>query len=212
MHWIPVAALLAISSLALPVTAQVHKCKDASGKTIYADAPCAADQSGGLIERKRTQGEIDEERMQAAEANERKYRAQAARQEAQAFEQQQQRQAIPAGGQPVVQDKSSSPECKEATKELEFVSSIRTVTQDEKRMRTNAAIAQVNAHCGSNTQLMQEPAKVIVRPAPHPVNITHCNTGFCYDDRGGVYNRSGNFMTGPSGRSCHCAGTTWNCN
>ncbi len=212
MRWIPVATLIAISALALPTMAQVHKCKDASGKTIYSDAPCAASQSGALLERQRTQSEIAQERMQAAEANERKYRAQAARQEAQVFEQQQQRQAIPAGGQAAVQDKSSSRECKEATKDLEFVSSIRTVTQDEKRMRTNAAIARVNASCGSNTQLMQEPPKVIVRPSPHSANITNCNGNFCYDDQGGVYNRSGNFMTGPSGRACHRTGTTWNCN
>lgn len=212
MRWMPAAALIAFAALALPATAQIHKCQDASGKTIYSDAPCAAGQSGGLFERQRTQSEIDQERMQAAEAIERQHRDQAARQEAQLLEQQQQRQALPAGGQAAMQDKSSSRECKDATKELEFVSSIRTVTQDEKRMRTNAAIARVNASCGSNTQLMQEPPAVFVEPSRHPANITHCNAGLCYDNQGGVYNRSGNFMTGPNGRTCHRAGTTWNCN
>ncbi|WP_227001316.1 hypothetical protein [Pulveribacter suum] len=60
----------------------------------------------------------------------------------------------------------SSPEnlhaCKQARKELEFVSSIRTISQDEKRMRMNAAIAQVNAACGTQMPLMQEPDKVII--------------------------------------------------
>ncbi|MNZ91218.1 hypothetical protein D3C78_1101930 [compost metagenome] len=179
MRWIPALALTAFAALALPATAQVHKCKDASGKTIYADAPCAAGQSGSLLERKRTPGEIEQERMQAAEANERKYRAEAARQDAASFEQHQ-RPAVPAGSQAAAQDRSASPECKQASKELEFVSSIRTLSQDEMRLRTNAAIARVNASCGSNTELMQEPSKVIARPAN-------------------------------SGRTCHRAGSAWNC-
>ena len=208
----PVAMLVALVVFAPATFAQVHKCKDAAGKTIYTDAPCTAGQSGGMIERQRTQSEIYQERIQAAEANERKYRSQAATRDAQMLEQQQRQASAPAGGQVVVQDKASSRECKEAQKELEFVSSIRTIPQDEKRMRTNAAIARVNASCGSNTQLMQEPPKVIVRPH-RATNITNCNSGFCYDDRGGVYHRSGaDFMTGPNGRTCHRAGAMWNCN
>ena len=224
MRFMPVVMLVALVVFAPATFAQVHKCKDAAGKTIYTDAPCTAGQSGGMIERQRTQSEIYRERMQAEEANERKYRAQAATRDAQLLEQQQRQALAPAGGQVVVQDKASSRECKEAQKELEFVSSIRTITQDEKRMRTHAAIARVNASCGSNTQLMQEPPKVIVRPRPtanpaanpaaNPTaNITNCNSGFCYDDRGGVYHRSGtDFMTGPNGRTCHRAGAMWNCN
>ena len=212
MRFMPVAMLVALVVFAPATSAQVHKCKDAAGKTIYTDAPCTAGQSGGMIERQRTQSEIYQERIQAAEANERKYRSQAATRDAQMLEQQQRQAAAPAGGQVVVQDKASSRECKEAQKELEFVSSIRTIPQDEKRMRTNAAIARVNASCGSNTQLMQEPPKVIVRPH-RATNITNCNSGFCYDDRGGVYHRSGaDFMTGPNGRTCHRAGAMWNCN
>lgn len=212
MRFMPVAMLVALVVFAPATFAQVHKCKDAAGKTIYTDAPCTAGQSGGMIERQRTQSEIYQERIQAAEANERKYRSQAATRDAQMLEQQQRQALAPAGGQVVVQDKASSRECKEAQKELEFVSSIRTIPQDEKRMRTNAAIARVNASCGSNTQLMQEPPKVIVRPH-RATNITNCNSGFCYDDRGGVYHRSGaDFMTGPNGRTCHRAGAMWNCN
>lgn len=212
MRFMPVAMLVALVVFAPATSAQVHKCKDAAGKTIYTDAPCTAGQSGGMIERQRTQSEIYQERIQAAEANERKYRSQAATRDAQMLEQQQRQALAPAGGQVVVQDKASSRECKEAQKELEFVSSIRTIPQDEKRMRTNAAIARVNASCGSNTQLMQEPPKVIVRPH-RATNITNCNSGFCYDDRGGVYHRSGaDFMTGPNGRTCHRAGAMWNCN
>lgn len=201
------AALIALSALALPATAQVHKCKDATGRTIYADAPCAADQSGGLLERRRTQNEIAQERMQAAEANERKYRSQAAQQEAQLLERRQY-QTSPAQRQAVVEDKSSSLECKAATKDLAFASSIRTVSQDEKRMRTNAAIARVNASCGSNTQLMQEPPKLIVVPT----NITHCAPGICYDDQGRAFHEAGqDLIIGPNGQTCHRAGSTWLC-
>lgn len=57
---------------------------------------------------------------------------------------------------------NNSHACKEAREELEFVSSIRTLSRDEKRMRMNAAIAQVNAECGTQTPLMQEPDKVII--------------------------------------------------
>ena len=58
--------------------------------------------------------------------------------------------------------------CKEARKELEFVSSIRTISQDEKRMRVNAAIAQINAACGTTMPLMQEPQKVIIDRSERP--------------------------------------------
>lgn len=65
---------------------------------------------------------------------------------------------------PAPEQLGNSLQCKEARKELEFVSSIRTISQDEKRTRTNAAITSVNAACGSNTPLMQEPPKVIGIP------------------------------------------------
>lgn len=204
MRWIPATAMIAFTALALPAMAQVHKCTDASGRTIYADAPCAAGQSGSLIERQRTPAEIDSARLQAAQANERKYRAQAAEQESARSQSQQ----LPAAGQAPVDDKAYSRECKAANKDLAFVSNIRTISQDEKRMRTNAAIARVNASCGSNTPLMQEPPKLIVRP----VNITHCVPGSCYDDQGQAYQQAGpDIMTGPNGRTCQRSGSAWSC-
>ena len=106
MRFMPVAMLVALVVFAPATSAQVHKCKDAAGKTIYTDAPCTAGQSGGMIERQRTQSEIYQERIQAAEANERKYRSQAATRDAQMLEQQQRQALAPAGGQVVVQDKA----------------------------------------------------------------------------------------------------------
>ena len=78
MRWKIIVACLAISCIAVPAAAQVHRCKDAAGKTMYSDAPCRADQSGALLERQKSREEILQERLQAAEANERKYRQQAA--------------------------------------------------------------------------------------------------------------------------------------
>ncbi|MGD9773469.1 DUF4124 domain-containing protein [Diaphorobacter sp.] len=192
--------------------AQIHRCKDAAGKTIYSDAPCATGQTGQLIARQKSQDELQQERAQAAEANERKYQAQQAQREQQSLELQQRNAAQAAAAAAPPRPLSASRECREAQKDLEFVSSIRTTPQDEKRMRTNAAIARVNASCGSNMPLMQEPPKVVDKPQVQRA-ITHCSGGFCYDDAGQAYHRNGpDFLTGPNGRTCHRSGSFWNCN
>lgn len=58
------AALLAASA----ASAQVFKCQDAAGKTIYSDAPCSTSQTGQQLERRRTFEEKMQERQQAHEA------------------------------------------------------------------------------------------------------------------------------------------------
>ena len=197
---------LVAAILCMPVSAQVHRCKDAAGKTTYSDSPCAANQAGQLIEHEKTREQILEERLQATEANERKYRAQDAERSRQSLEQQKQSPSV--RPQQAPQNMASSRACKEAQKELDFVSKIRTLPPHRKRLRTNATIARVNASCGSNTELIQEPPPQI----RHPRNITHCDPGFCYDNQGGVYHKAGpDFMTGPNGRTCQRAGPAWNC-
>ena len=62
-HWIGISLALAFA-LASPSYAQVNRCKDASGKTIYSDKPCDTGQTGRQIERQRTQAEIYQERDQ----------------------------------------------------------------------------------------------------------------------------------------------------
>lgn len=160
--------LVFLLSASFSAVAQVHRCKDASGKTTYSDAPCAPSQAGQLIERQKSREQILEERLQAAEANERKYRAQDAQRADRSFDmqQQQQRQQMRASSAQAPQNLASSRECKEAQKDLDFISKIRTTPQNEKRLRTNSAIARVNASCGSNIELMQEPTKIIVQPRP----------------------------------------------
>lgn len=45
-------------------------------KTDFSDSPCSSDQSGALIQRKKSDDEIYRERAEAAEANERKQQRQ----------------------------------------------------------------------------------------------------------------------------------------
>ena len=211
MGWTSTVTFFAIVAVCVPAVAQVHRCKDVAGKTIYSDTPCATGQAGMMIERQKSRVEILEERLQAAESNERKYRERALEQQMQS----QQSASQAAARQPEQKDKSLSYECRQAQREHETVSSIRTGTDEERRNRINSATQKTNASCGLQTEMLQPPAKIIV-PAhvdPRPAIFTNCNAGFCYDNKGGVYHRNGpNFMTGPNGRVCHRAGNMWNCN
>lgn len=211
MGWTSTVACFAIAAVCLPAVAQVHRCKNAAGKTIYSDTPCASGQSGVMIERQKSNFEIMDERMQAAEANERKYRQRAAEQQTQL----QQSAPPPAVRQPDQQSKASSRECQQAQREQETVSSIITGTAEYRRNRFNSATQKTNAACGTQTEMIQPPVQIVApaQKAPGPTNFTNCNAGFCYDNQGGVYHRNGpNFMTGPNGRVCHRAGNMWNCN
>ena len=186
--------------------AQVHRCTNAAGQSIYTDAPCAEGQTSKLVERQKSAAEIAQDRANADAATDRKCRAQAA-------ERAQQDAPPSSPSQASTQTPlAATPACKNAQKEMEFVSSIRTLSQDEKRMRTNAAIANVNAACGTNTPLMQEPPKVIVKANPV---ITHCDGGFCYDDAGAVYKKNNaDSITAGDGRVCtKSAGSaaSWRC-
>lgn len=151
---------LSLGALAGPVAqAQVHRCSTASGATVYSDAPCSEGQTGRLIERHKSPEELQQERAQAAAANDRQARERTAERLRQDV-----LSTVPERSAAAAPLPSDSPACKSAQKELQFVSSIRTISEDEKRLRVNAAITQVNAACGSQTPLMQEPARVIVVP------------------------------------------------
>jgi hypothetical protein len=206
MRWMIVAACLATGILCMPAAAQVHRCQDSAGKTIYTDAPCAAGQKGVMIERARSREEILQDRMQAAEAMERKYREREAERDRQLQDSTRQAATSPSASV----DKSSSFECRQAQRDHETVSSIRTGTEEERRNRINSSTQAVNSACGLQTEMIQPPPKIVV--VPRPSRIVNCNSGVCYDDRGGVYQRNGrDFMTGPGGRTCNRTGTGWNC-
>ena len=216
MRWKLVVASLALAFMTLSASAQVVRCQDAAGKITYSDQPCNTGQNSQLIEPQKSPEQISDERQQANEANERKYRARADEQRTQALElEQRQVQQTQAKNQPAPAaqpNPSASLECSKSKKEMEFVSSIRTMNDDEKRMRMNAVITDMNANCGTKTELLQEPVKIVV-PASRSRHITHCAPGFCYDNRGGVYHQNGpNNLAGPNGRTCYRAGQLWNCN
>lgn len=126
--------------------------------------------------------------------------------------------ALPAAGPEPRQADQSAPRsaaapgtCRAARQALERVSAMRAALPEEQRLRTNAARTAVNTHCGASLPLRPRPD---AQGAPRPrgaVHITHCAPGFCYDSEGGIYHRSGDWLTGPEGQVCHPAGRLWNC-
>lgn len=182
-----------VGLVALSAQAQVHRCKDATGKIIYTDQPCVTGQYGVQIERQRSQAEIQQEREQAYDAEIRKQERRLAEQE-RAFIQQQN-----ASQQPIRPNYNQPTESWQDRKNREnAATSAGSITNNGGRWD-----AQAEA-------LRREEAKR--RAAAAPPIITHCDPGFCYDDKGGVYHKAGpNFLTGPNGRACHGSGTTWQC-
>lgn len=214
MRWHSVACYIIFSALTTSTSAQAHRCKDASGKTIYSDAPCASGSTGSMIERQKSQETIYEERMRAEEANERKQLRREREMALQPTNQDFARFKDPARPEPST--RSYSPhECNSAKRDLEIASGGIYRNDDEKRQKVYAAKMKVSAACGTSepsTGELEPRAKPRTR-TPSPSIITHCDPGFCYDNMGGVYHKAGpNFMTGPNGRACHRAGDMWNCN
>ena len=151
---------LLMALLSASAFAQVYQCKDASGKVGYSDAPCANHQTSRTVQEARSAAEIQQERSQANEAIDRRNRDAQASREQQRLALQQQSRNVAQGNE--ARNPANSPQCTQARKELDFVTSIRTLGESEQRVRTNAAIANVNAACGTNTPLMQEPTRVII--------------------------------------------------
>lgn len=182
-------ALLVSLGLSLGAAhAQVWRCTDAAGKTVYADAPCPSGERATLVAPPRTAAQIEEERRAAEQARMRLAREQDAAREAQQAE----RAAAPPPSPP---DRSQSSECLAAKKELDFVSSIRTLGDDEKRARMNAQIAAMNAACGTKMDLLPDPPppppRWRLQPLPPgPLQITHCDARHCYDAQGRRYPRA----------------------
>lgn len=203
-------ALLCGLALAVPAMAQIYQCKDPSGEINFSDRPCSSAQVGGMIERRKTDAEILQERAEAAQANERKYRQQAAEAQRRQIDSQQRmidqqaQQATPA---------SASPGCGQARKELEFVSSIRSLSEGEKRMRMNAQISNVNASCGTNMPLLQEPPKIVLTPpaGTRTVKLDRCKADSCFDIKGNLYRRYRDTLTAYNGLICLLEGDTIRC-
>jgi hypothetical protein len=206
-------ALLCGLALAVPAMAQIYQCKDPSGEMNFSDRPCSSAQVGGMIERRKTDAEILQERTEAARASERKYRQQAVDAQRRQIDSQQRmiEQQAQQAQQPT--PASASPGCGQARKELEFVSSIRSLSEGEKRMRMNAQISNVNASCGTNMPLLQEPPKIVLTPpaGTRTVKLDRCKADSCFDIKGNLYRRYRDTLTAYNGLICLLEGDTIRC-
>lgn len=198
--WIGILLTLAFA-LPSPSHAQVYRCKDASGKTIYSDKPCDTGQTGRQIERQRTQAEIYQERAQAYNAEARKQQRNLAEQQREWEDQS--RRAPQYQQAPVVRHSGNDWAQRKALENA--ATSARSITNNGGKWDGAAQAARARER--------EEESRRRAAQAPKPTNITNCGGGFCHDNQGGVYHRVGpDFMTGPNGQACHRAGDFWNCN
>ena len=149
-----VLAVLAIVACTT-ASAQVYRCPDkATGRLTYSDAPCM---DGKQIVRQLS----DEERAMSAERSSlARERAQLERDRAAV------RQQLDAPRANSTQS-STTPainqfECQKAKRELSIASNLQSESPAGKRRRMNAAIIEVNAACGTKTELIQEPVNITI--------------------------------------------------
>jgi len=191
--------VVALAGVAPVAHAQVFKCMGPGGKPTFSDRPCDANSAGGMIQRERTFEEKMSEREQAYEAQMRKQDRRMAEQERE-WATQSQRAAQPIAA-PVVRHSGNDWQRRQELRNMETSAS--SITNNGSRW-DKAAEAQ-------RAEARREEARRRAAQAG-PTTFTNCNTGFCYDNQGGVYHRAGpDFMTGPNGRACHRAGSVWNC-
>lgn len=189
--------LALILLMAAPLAqAQVFKCAAPGGRVVYSDSPCIAGTAGGQIERERTYQEKLQERQIAYEAELLKQERRMAQQQREWAEQD---RAMQYPSAPVARPGNDWQSRK-----------------DRENARTAASSITRNGgrwdEAGEAQRREDARARARFNP-PRPSNITNCNDGFCTDNQGGTYHRSGqDFMTGPNGQACHRAGNMWNCN
>ncbi|MGF6211761.1 DUF4124 domain-containing protein [Comamonas sp. 4034] len=197
------SAHLLLVCMALVATnsyAQVYKCKDPSGQLLLSDKPCA---SGELLQQKRSAEENLQDDLRAQEANRQKQerRAKEAYREAQRYGRQ-----APAYAQGSQSNPQDSEDCRLAQRDLDFARSSIARNANEKRDQVNAAIAKSNAACGSNTGVIQPPAR-----AP-TITMASCSQMGCYDASGLFYTRGAeNLLLAPNGGTCTGSGFVWTC-
>ena len=168
--------------------AQVHRCKDSSGQLVYSDKPCSAEQSGGLIEKRKSQREIYQEREQA-------YKAEASKQERYAEEQQREQM-----------------ERIQALEQSQYSAQGQPKGYAERLAERNAGTQSSLIPPPRAKPQPPMPARTPPPQMPAP-SAVRCNGGFCSDNNGTMYHRQGqNFMTGPNGQACHKSGSFWICN
>lgn len=190
-------ATLCLALIAFSANAQVHRCKDGSGKLIFSDRPCDIGQAGEQIIRKPSPAEIRREREQAFEAEARK-------QDQRMAEQDRERQQ----GQGQVRTLTLPP----AAQKL----------PDDWQSRKNRENAQTSASSITNNQgrwdakaeaerAAQRREELRKRQAAQKEFMLTCTAGMCTDEWGASYSGSGAFLTRSDGRSCSVMGNLAHC-
>lgn len=138
-------------------SAQVYRCTDPATKSItFSDAPCAG---GKQVARKRTAEELS---LEAERADISRQRTQLANERDSL--RQQQAQASPQPNSAPAQPAIDPFTCQKAKRELSIASNLQSESPEGKRRRMNAAIIEVNASCGTKTELIQEPVNINIAP------------------------------------------------
>lgn len=171
--------------------AQVFKCKDSAGRTVYSDLGCSSQQSGYMFEREKTMEQKYQERVQAYRAQQEKHERKLREQERdmQTREAQAMREAY---APPLQQHKGYAERLQERN------DSVRSVFAPPKLSSARSS----GQYPSSNTA----PPPDILPPPPPPPPPTHlsCKGSWCNDNQGGAYSRSANgrFLHGTSGKTC----------
>ena len=236
--WLLGLALL-VCQWPVPASAQVLRCTDPrTGQVTYTDGSCTGGSRAQEVQPRQSAEDIAEERRRAAEALERKQqRAQSeaaaaearARQEA---ERQRLDAARAAARTPTPADYARSPECAKSRREFDIVAQGLSRTDEEHRLRLEAAQRQVDLDCLGPQGYAEvekaraaQPRVVVVPPAVQPAPVfpqpfpttpgvgqpaqrylTQCGDFSCTDNFGQKYPRVGpGRFQGPGG-VCRSAG------
>jgi hypothetical protein len=201
MYWQKAVFISVLALVAGLANAQVHRCKDASGKLIFSDRPCDADQSGGQVLRKRTQAEILQEREQAYEAESRKQDRRISEQEREFAEQE--RRLRQQQAQPQVQQSGNDWQSRKDRENA--ATSARSITNAGGRWDANTQAERSAKNREEMRKRGPEP-----EPEPDEFRVKSCNANGCIDTRGGTYT-GGMIMRRHDGRRCSRSGNTIVC-
>jgi len=208
----PTLALLLLIS-ATAASAQVHRCKDPSGKLIFSDRPCEAGQTGEMIQRKRTQQEILQEREQAYSAEARKQNQRLVEQERELAEQQ--RRSLQ---QPALNVAPQPGNDWAARKARENAATAAGSITNNGGKWDRAAEAQREQDRRDEARRRALAAAEEERRNPKPATMSYCHGMNCTDAAGNQYSQipgMPNQMNRSDGKTCiRAPGNTnnWNCN
>lgn len=201
MYW-KKAVLISLLALGFGIAnAQVHRCKDATGKLIFSDRPCDVGQSGGQVLRKRTQEEILQEREQAYEAESRKQDRLIAEQEREFVERERR-----------IRQQQAHPQVQQAGNDWQSRKDRENAATSAGSITNNGGRWDANARAERAAKYREELRKRGPEPEPETeeFKVKGCNASGCIDTRGGTYT-GGAIMRRNDGRQCSRSGNTIVC-